>query len=83
MPRGLPLTSGHVSKLLTAGELWEVYVCRVARNGADTPLNLHWTTFDLNDQLLVEWQHDIAAAAAGADSGSSRGRRSSPMKLRP
>jgi hypothetical protein len=31
------------------------------------PLDFHWTTFDLNDQLPVDWQHDIAAAADGAD----------------
>lgn len=40
---------------------------RLRRNGADMPLDFHWTTFDLNDQLPVDWRHDIAAAAAGAD----------------
>jgi hypothetical protein len=31
------------------------------------PLNFRWTTFDLNDRLPLDWQHDIAAAAADAD----------------
>jgi hypothetical protein len=31
------------------------------------PLDFHWTTFDLNDQLPKDWKRDIAAAADGAD----------------
>jgi hypothetical protein len=31
------------------------------------PLDFYWTTFDLNDQLPVGWQHDIVAAATGAE----------------
>jgi len=31
------------------------------------PLSFCWTTFDLNDRLPVDWQHDIAAIADDAD----------------
>ena len=31
------------------------------------PLGFCWTTFDLNDRLPVDWQHEIRAVAADAD----------------
>jgi hypothetical protein len=37
------------------------------RNGTAMPLTFRWTTFDLNDRLPLDWQHDIAAVAADAD----------------